>query len=271
MNSCAACITRILLFVLATAFLSEALAFAGYVVPARYELKGTPGQVSRQILDIGNDAAVPDEFSVKTADWNLTAVGGVVFESDQLRPDSCRPWVKVERHTVKLPARGKRRFRFEVHVPADAKSQECRFAILIERAGDILPTVIAGNLQLPLAGRIGVIVYVAIGDVAPRLNVRDVRLGRVNGMLTPVAEVENTGTAHGRLEGVLEGSDASGRKMEFTISNFPILPGEKRTVAIWPAENADGKRPELVAPVKLKGDVEWVGGKWPLNVELKAP
>ncbi len=260
--------TRIALILLIAAA-GDAFAFAGYVVPARYEIKGVPGQTSRQVLEIGNDAAVPDEYIVKTADWKLTTVGGVEFESDQLRPDSCRPWVKIERHTIKLAARGKRKFRFEVHVPADARPQECRFALMIERASDVLPTVTAGSVQLPLSGRIGVIVYVSIGDVAPKLNVLGLRLGRINGALTPLAEVENTGNAHGRIEGVLEGSDASGRKLEFTVSNFPILPGEKRTIAIWAADNAEGKRPELMPPLKLKGDLEWQGGKWPVNAELK--
>ena len=170
---------------------------------------------------------------------------------------------------IKLPARSKRKFRFEVHVPAGTPPQECRFALMIERANDALPTVTAGAIQLPLSGRIGVIVYVSVGDVAPKLAVRELRLERVNGALTPVAEVENTGTAHGRFEGVLEGSDATGRKIEFTISNFPILPGEKRTIAIWAADDADGKRPEVKPPVKLNGDMEWVGGKWPVKVELK--
>ncbi|MEO8103715.1 MAG: hypothetical protein ABI790_14425 [Betaproteobacteria bacterium] len=255
-------------FFLAATF-GEVHAFAGYVVPARYEIKGIPGQVSRQVLEIGNDAPVPDDYLVKTADWRLTSVGGVEFESGQPRPGSCRPWVKIERHTVKVAARSKRKFRFEVHVPADATAQECRFALMIERASDVLPTVSAGAVQLPLSGRIGVIVYVSIGDIAPKLSVRQLKLGRVNGALTPVAEVENTGNAHGRFEGVLEGSDASGRSMEFTVSNFPILPGETRIIAIWAADNAEGKRPELKPPLKLKGDMEWPGGKWPVNVELK--
>lgn len=249
--------------------LGEAHAFAGYVVPARYEIKGTPGEVSRQVLEIGNDAATPDDFSIKTADWSLTSTGGVEFDSGELRPGSCRQWVKIERYNINLPARTKRKFRFEVHVPAGAMAQECRFALMIERSSDLLPTVTAGAIQLPLSGRIGVIVYVSVGDVAPKLLVRDLRLERVNGALTPVAEVENTGTSHGRFEGVLEGSDATGRKMEFTISNFPILPGEKRTIAIWAADDASGKRPEIKPPVKLNGDMEWVGGKWPVKVELK--
>ncbi len=247
-----------------------ALGFAGYVVPARFELKATPGQVSRQVLTIGNDAAAGDEFSIKTAEWQLSQTGAVAFSTETPGEGSCRHWVQIERHTVKLAARGSRRYRFEVHVPSDAKPQECRFAILIERAQDVLPTVIAGNIQLPLSGRIGVIVYVAIGDVAPKLTVDAIRMGRVNGVLTPVVDVHNTGMAHGRFEGVLEGTDATGKKFEFTVSNLPILAGEKRTILITPHDSADGKRPDWKPPLTLRGDLEWTGGKWPVNVVLSA-
>jgi len=250
---------------------SIAFAFAGYVVPARFELVGKPGQISRQVLDIGNDNAVGEEFSIKTADWLLTRTGGVEFETNQLAKNSCRPWVQIERMTVKLPPAGKRRFRFEVHVPADAPPQECRFALLIESASDVAPTVTAGNVRFPIAGRIGVIVYVRIGDVAPRLQIDGIRLDRVNGLLTPVIDVHNTGNAHGRLEGVLEGTALGGKRMEFSLSSAPILPGEKRTLVASVNDTEAGKKPEWQPPLKLKGDIEWRGGKWPVDVELVPP
>ncbi len=250
---------------------NSAIAFSGYVVPARFEIKGSAGKVSRQLLTIGNDAPAADEFSIKTADWQLSPTGAVAFSTDAPGDDSCRRWVQVERHAVKLPARGSRRFRFEVHVPADAKPQECRFALMIERTQDSLPTVTAGNIQLPLAGRIGVIVYFAVGDVAPKLVVDAIRIGRVNGMWMPLVDVHNIGTAHGRIEGILEGIDATGKKIEFTVSNLPILAGEKRTIFISPQDTADGKRPDWKPPIKLRGDLEWVNGKWPVNVELAPP
>ena len=250
---------------------SVAFAFAAYVVPARIELVGTPGQISRQVLDIGNDGATGEEFSIKTADWLLTRTGGVEFETNQLANNSCRPWVQLERLSVKLPPRGKRRFRFEVHVPTDASPQECRFALLIESASEVALTVTTGGLRFPIAGRIGVIVYLRIGDVAPQLKIDGIRLDRVNGLLTPVIDVHNTGSAHGRLDGVLEGTSLGGKRMEFSLSNFPILPGEKRTIVASVNDTEDGKKPDWQPPLKLKGDIEWRGGKWPVDVELVPP
>ncbi len=237
-----------------------AFAFAGLVSPPRFELKTKPGSVLREVLEIGNDAAVPDEFAVSTADWRLNAQGGVEFQ-DPLQPGSCRPWVRIERHKVPMQPHGVRKYRFEVHVPADAPAQECRFAIIIQKASDDLPEVTAGNIQFPLQGRIGVIVYIAVGEVSPRLELKDVGLKDFNGRLTPAATFLNSGSSHGRPEGILEGRDAAGKSYEFVVSPFPILPGETRSVALWAQEAADKKTPQIAYPLRLRGTIEWDGGR----------
>ena len=237
--------------------------------PPRFELKAKAGDVVRQVLEIGNDAALPDEYAVSTADWSLNAQGGVEF-SEPLKDGSCRPWVRIERHTVTLPPRAVRKFRFEVHVPPEAPAQECRFAIMVEKAAPAAPNIVAGNIQFPLEGRIGVIVYVAVGEVKPRLELREVGLHSFNGRLTPAATFYNGGESHGRPEGVLEGRDASGQTYEFVVSPFPILPGETRTVALWAQEGPDHKAPQLSYPLRLRGTIEWDGGKQQIDSTLTA-
>ena len=246
---------------------SDVAPFAGLVSPPRFELRAKPGQVLREVLEIGNDAAIPDEFAVSTADWRLNEKGGVEFD-EPLRAGSCRPWVRIERHTIAMQPRGVRKFRFEVHVPEGAPAQECRFAIMVEKAAQTAPQVSAGNIQFPLEGRIGVIVYVAVGEVAPKLELRGVDLRDFNGRLTPSATFYNSGKSHGRPEGVLEGRDASGKTYEFVVSPFPILPGETRAVALWPQEGPDRKSPQLVYPVHLRGTIEWDGGKQEIDSTL---
>ena len=249
-------------------FLSEAFAFAGLVSPARFELKAKPGEVLTNILEIGNDASVADQFIVSTADWGLNNQGGVEF-FDALKPGSCRPWVRIERRTVNMAPRGMRKYRFEIHVPPDAPAQECRFAMVIEKAPENLPLVGAGNIQVPLQGRIGVIVYVAVGEVSPKLELRNVGMAKINGNQTVVATFFNGGNAHGRPEGILEGTDASGKKIDFTISPFPVLPGETRAVAVWPQEDANGKPPEIAYPLRLRGTIEWEGGKGQIDTTVR--
>ena len=246
----------------------DAAAFAGMVSPARFELKAKPGEKLSQVIEIGNDAVVPDEYLVATADWKLNAQGGVEY-FEPLQPASCRPWVRIERPKISMGPRALRKFRFEIHVPADAGPQECRFALLVEKAPDNLPQVTAGTIQFPLQGRIGVIVYVSVGDVKPQLELRGVSRVQMNGNPTLVATFLNTGNAHGRPEGFLEGTDAGGKKLEFTVSPFPILPGETRGVAIWPQEEAGGKTPAIAYPLRLRGNIEWAGGKQPVDVTIK--
>jgi hypothetical protein len=255
----------------AIAVAGEALAFAGVVVPARFELKARPGQVVASVLEIGNDAVTADEFSVRTADWELSRQGGVVFNDGALAAGSCRPWVRIERRTVQLPPRSTRRFRFEVHVPPDAPPVECRFALVIQSTSEKLPEVRSGNIVIPVQGRIGVVVYVAVGDVAPKLEIRGVELGEQNGTLVPLATVHNSGTAHGRIEGVLQGTDAAGRGVEFSVSTFPILAGETRSIPIWPAEapGPGSKSPAWTPPLRLRGDIEWPGGKYRVDRVLE--
>jgi len=263
LSAAAACTFAPLLALLAT----DAVPFAGLVSPPRFELHAKPGDVVREVLEIGNDASVPDEFAISTADWRLNESGGVEFD-EPLQPGSCRPWVRIERHTVPMQPRAMRKYRFEVHVPQDAPAQECRFAIMVQKATPDASQVTAGNIQFPLEGRIGVIVYVAVGDVGPHLELQAVGLKEINGQLTPAATFRNTGKSHGRPEGVLEGRDASGKTYEFVVSPFPILPGETRSVALWPQEGPDKKLPRLVYPVRLRGTIEWDGGKQDIDSTL---
>lgn len=248
---------------------SDASPFAGLVSPPRFELKAKAGEVVHQVLEIGNDTSVGDEFAVSTADWHLNENGGVEFH-EPLQAGSCRPWVRIERRIVRMQPRSVRKFRFEVHVPADAPAQECRFAIMVEKAAEALPEVTAGSIQFPLQGRIGVIVYVAVGKVTPRLELREVALKDFNGRLTPAATFHNSGTSHGRPEGVLEGTDAAGKSFEFVVSPFPVLPGETRSVALWAQEGPDKKAPEIRYPLRLRGTIEWDGGKQDIDSTLTA-
>ena len=47
----------------------------------------------------------------------------------------------------------------------------------------------------------------------------------LNGRKVPALRVHNAGNAHARMSGFLTGTDASGKKYDFTPSDLPILPG----------------------------------------------
>lgn len=243
--------------------------FSATVSPPRFELQGQPGEVIREVVVIDNAGDTPALFALRTADWDLTDSGGLTIYPPELQPDSCRPWVRIERRALRLQAQSGKRFRFEIHIPEDAPEGECRVALLVESGEDSSILARAKNISFPIDGRIAIIIYVAVGDAAPELTVQSLRLQDLNGRLTPVVLLENSGNAHGRPSGFLEGRDASGKRIDFAVAQTPILPGRTRATAIW--ENiAEGSEPTtLTPPLQLQGMIEWRGGKQKVDTTLK--
>ena len=99
-------------------------------------------------------------------------------------------------------------------------------------------------------------VYVTIGSAEPQITVTDTFVAQVNGEQLPVLQIKNSGNAHGRLAGFLSGTDADGKKLEFTPSNLPILPGETRAIALSVSQDED-KPIKISYPITVQGYLEW--------------
>lgn len=232
---------------------AHAQGFAALVSPPRFELATKPGKTLRSVIEISNRSTAPGKYIVHTADWDLSADYSVNFHDD-LQPGSCRPWVAIERSQVVVPGAGTLRYRFEVTVPPDATPGECRFAVMIE-GGE--PSIAhSRGLDVPVTGRIGVIVYVVVGEASADLEVLGPKIGILNGKEVPTLRVHNGGNAHGRVGGFLSGTDAKGVAYDFTPSDFPILPHEERAVFLTPSTPKDD-HPTLTFPVTVKGTLEW--------------
>lgn len=248
-----------LLFLAAPAALAEG--FAATVSPPRYELRAQPGEVVREVVEISNTDTATANYNIRTADWDLTDSGDVTIHPPELQPDSCRGWTRIERHSIRLAPQSARRYRFEIHVPEDAQSGECRVALLVEGTGEETVMAGTGEIRFPVQGRIAIIIYVAVGDARPDLDLVELGMDTVNARQIPVAILANRGIAHGRPGGILEGVDAVGNRLEFTVSPSPIMPGQTRRIPIWPAETARTGTVDIVPPLKLTGTIEWEGGK----------
>ena len=232
---------------------AQAQGFAALVSPPRFELSGQPGKTLRSVIEVSNRSTAPAHYLMHTADWTFAADFSVNFQ-DALLPGSCRPWVAIERPEVVVPGGGTLRYRFEIAVPADAPSGECRFAVMIEGAEPSMART--QGLDMPVTGRIGVIVYLTIGEGAPDLEVFGPKVAILNGQTIPALRVHNGGNAHGRMTGFLTGKDAKGISYDFTPSDFPILPHEERQVFLTPSTATDD-HPTLSFPVTVKGALEW--------------
>ena len=236
--------------------------FAAIVSPPRFELTAKPGEKVRQVVEIGNAGTQAAKYHFKTADWTLDKTGGVSFD-ESLQPGSCRPWVAIEKREVTVAGGGKYRYRFEVAPPADAPTGECRFALLIE--GDEQAVKAANGPPVPVAGRIGVIVYLSIGGAVPKLELVGSQVATVNGEATPVLQIKNSGNAHGRLDGFLSGTDAGGKKLEFSLSTLPILPGETRGISLIVNRGEQEAPTKIKFPITVRGNLEWADKSVPFE------
>lgn len=249
---------------LAAALLLAALApaaqanFSFAVSPPRFELTGKPGERLRQTIELTNASPAPSTLLIRTADWEFRPDETVVFQ-DELQPGSCRPWVAIERKELVVAARQAYRYRFEVAPPPGQAPVECRFAIILEGKES---TMAGATGAVPVGARVGVIVYVAIGNVQPELKVTGGQVEMRNGAPVAVLTVANSGTATGRLDGFLTGTDAKGREFDAAAANSPILPGETRSIALTLTKRGDANaqlQPEF--PVSIKGKLEWGKGR----------
>jgi len=238
--------------------------FAAYITPPRFEVQATPGQALRQVLEIQHAGQQKGNYRLYTSDWTLNADNSVTF-SEQLAADSCRPWVAIERRELVIEPGGRYRYRFEITPPPGTPARECRFAIMVE---GLEPAQVQGSLNFPVGGRIGVIVYAAIGDAAPQLEITGTRVVMVEGKSTAVVDVRNRGNAHGRLEGFVNGTDASGRRFEMAPADLPILPGETRPIALSPVVEEGKPAPEVRFPLVVSGKLEWGRNSVPLDTRF---
>ncbi|MDQ0570889.1 hypothetical protein QFZ42_002723 [Variovorax paradoxus] len=236
--------------------------FSLAVSPPRFELSTKPGERVRDVIELTHRDTQAGAYKLKTADWTFRPDASVDF-SDELLPGSCRPWVAIERRELSITPGRPYRFRFEVTPPADTPPTECRFAVMIEGQ----QAAAAPGVPVALGARIGVIVYVAVGNVAPVLELAGTSVQTVDGQATPVLKIRNTGTAHGRLAGFLSGTDASGTALELQASTTPIMAGETRDIALLANKPGESETPVAVRfPITISGKLEWgKSGSLPIN------
>ncbi|MGL5003485.1 MAG: hypothetical protein ACRDAM_11145, partial [Casimicrobium sp.] len=126
----------------------DASSFEIGATPTRFVLTGKSASRIGQTLTIFNLAGAATELSVRTLDWTYSEAGEVTYH-DELLPNSCREWVTLERKLVKINARDKRAFRFQIDVPPNAPRSECRFMLTLEGVEPAhRPLIESGNASL---------------------------------------------------------------------------------------------------------------------------
>ena len=266
----------LLLFILLSLVMpcnTESATFAVRISPPNFELKGKPGDVLREVITIENADTAPGIYHVQIVDFELNEQGAVVPQpSDKpLAASSCRPWTRKERHTIKLHPKRIKRYRFEVHIPPDARDGECRFAVLISPAPETIDAMKFGSFNVPVAGAIAVVVYVTVGKAKPELEFKGVIKKKSDGETSLMVNLHNWGNAHARPSGSIIAKDAGGKKAELLLSPFPILPGETRGISLFADKEISGIEniEELIFPLYLKGLIEWDGGTYKVDTMIE--
>jgi hypothetical protein len=231
----------------------SAQGFAAYISPPRFEVAPKAGETLREVVEIQHVGREKGNYRVYNNDWVFNPDNSVTF-SNELAPDSCRPWVAIERRELSIEPGARYRYRFEITPPAGTPPRECRFAIMVE---GLETAKVEGQLNFPVGGRIGVIVYAAIGGAAPRLEIARTHVAAVNGQPTAMIDVRNTGIAHGRVEGFVNGTDAAGQRFEMAPADLPILPGETRSLSLAPVVEEGKTAPSIQFPLRVQGSLEW--------------
>lgn len=238
--------------------------FSALITPPRIEDNVKPGQVYRNVIEITNVSPVSNKYVIESSDWTFNASDASVDFQNELSTNSCRPWVYLESNSINLGPNAKRRFRFEVRVPENAPVQECRFAMLFSGDPD------AESLTaLPVAGRLAVVVYLRVGNASALLNATSFGKRMVDGQYQPTMTVHNSGNATSRLDGYVDGTDATGKTITFLPTSYPILPGQTNEVVLVPqAPSATSALPAIAYPLTLKGRVDWEGKNIPVETTI---
>jgi len=242
--------------------------FSVLVSPPRFELTGQPGEVLRNYVEISNPNNRAISLDLRTADWDMTANGATTFYPPELQPGSCRPWARIERHQIRMPAQATKRYRFQIDIPADAPASECRLALLLEAPPEDAVIARADTLSIPVQGRLAVIMYIAVGGARPELVLQEIILEEINGQPSPVAVVHNRGNAHARTAGFVDATDADGRKLEFAVASLPILAGQTRRVPLRRAETEGSDAEPFALPLEMQGAIEWETGRQAVRARI---
>jgi len=247
---------------------AAASGFSVLVSPPRLELAGKPGEVIRDYIEISNPENRPISLELRTADWDMSESGATTFYPPELQPGSCRPWARIERHSLRLPGKSSKRYRFQVDIPADVPVGECRLALLLQAPEEEAVMAKADALSIPVQGRIAIVIYVSVGDARAELALEELRLAEVNGQLLPVAVIHNQGNAHARTAGFVDATDASGKRLEFAVAALPILPGQTRQIPLRQTTREEETTGTLQPPLDLKGTIEWQTGEIPFETRI---
>lgn len=232
--------------------------------PTTIEVPVEAGDSIQQVFTVTNrDDDAPVALTIGAADWTLGKDGNLRLLAPGSGEASAASWISYAPVYVELAPGETRRILVDIAVPEDATAAASHRAALL--ASTMLPDERDGAGGLLRRHEVASLLYLTGASASSEAVIRGVESsGLPGGAVMLELRVENTGTAHARLEGELEvrtGPD----QVSLPVSNLVVLAGSTRTFSI-PLEQPLGDGAAVTARFRNIFAPQAPGNATPLTV-----
>lgn len=215
------------------------------VSPLRVELTMGRSGTHTQAVTLTNHGREPVRVRARVQDWFMAREGTPQFDApvpEVEREFLAAAWVRLAPPEQVIQPGRQGIVRFTTTAPADVTDGSYRAAILFE-FGAAEGDPVAQRRSVQFRSRVATLIYVAIGKVAPAIELTDLA-GRIPAGQPPsvVATLKNGGRGGTRTKGTVTLRDPDGKVVRTVeVPNVPLLPMAERELAIVLAK--DGEPP----------------------------
>ncbi len=199
--------------------------------PTTIEVPSEPGGRIQQVFTVSNRGGEDATgLTIGLADWTLAQDGDLKLLPPGSEASSASDWIVFSPVFIELGPGQTRRILVDIAVPQDAAPRGTYRAALLASA--VEPDRRAGAEGTLRKHQIASLLYLTGPEAHSQPLVQGVEAVRLpDGKPALALRVENTGSAHARLEGNIR-IQGSGEPVEFPVSNLVVLPDSVRTFTV---------------------------------------
>ncbi len=196
--------------------------------PTTVEISVTPGESSRQVINIANvhtEKAI--SLTLGLADWELDETGQIVLTPPGESVSSAAGWARFSPAFLTLKPGESEQVIVDMVTPTRlARSGDFRFALL---ASTVLPEQRAGQSGIWKKYQIATLFYLTVGPASsdPAILGGEIRTRAEDGARMLHVSIGNAGNAHARLQGSVEMTHG-GRTETLDVGNLVVLHNARR-------------------------------------------
>ncbi len=250
---------RLAILLVTTLWTMQAMAqeWAVRIEPETIKLAGDEGDVLEAEFALINTDDWPAQANLVAVNWKYDQSGRRVFGSEVKVANDCRHWWNKSVVELQLRPSVAELYRLEIIIPDDTEEMECHFAV------EAVP--VSGDGRF--ASRY-LVIYVNAEGAEPELEFNSLVMGKdAAGNKQPMVVIKNTGTAHSKLYGLLEGEDEEGQDLDVVVRSTEILAGETRAIPLLISKEGGGEA-WWSTPLEIDGSLNWDGGEIDVEGEL---